>query len=149
MTKYFAHSCVKVSLYMCIHTSSQRINSTLPGIMETQPLLPPCVILPHEFGFSPILILQSQMIYVFSIPTLDNLYCVQKSGQKCKNRWLETETATLQKLDNTSITMSNLHYEGNNTGKTQITTLRLKLTLVVRSSIKSRSLIYRLQFHYL
>lgn len=55
---------------MCIHTSSQRINSTLPGITEAQPLLAPCAILPHEFGPNPILILQSQVIYVFSIPTV-------------------------------------------------------------------------------
>ena len=70
MTKYLPHSCVKADYYMCIHTSSQRINSTLPGITEAQPLLAPCAILPHEFGSNPILILQSQVIYVFSIPTV-------------------------------------------------------------------------------
>ena len=79
VTKYFAHSCVKVSLYMCVHTSSQRTNSTLTGIIETQPMLPPCVILPLAFGCNPILILQSQMIYVFSIPSPGNLCHMWKS----------------------------------------------------------------------
>lgn len=70
MTKYLSHSCAKASYYMCIHTSSQRINSTLPGITEAQPLLAPCAILPHEFGSNPILIPQNRVIYVFSIPTV-------------------------------------------------------------------------------
>lgn len=69
VTKYFAHSWVKVSLYMCIHTSSQRIISILLGIIEAQPMLSPCVILPLGFGFNPKLILQSQTIYVSSIPS--------------------------------------------------------------------------------
>lgn len=91
VTKYFAHSCVKVSLYMCIHTSSQRINSTLTGITETQPMLSPCVILPLALGFNPILILQSQMIYVFSIPSAGHLYCMWKSRYNCGNWQIETE----------------------------------------------------------
>lgn len=70
MTKYLSHSCVQASYYMCIHTSSQRINSTLPGTTEAQPLLVLRAVLPHEFGSNPILILQSQVIYVFSIPTV-------------------------------------------------------------------------------
>lgn len=62
LTKYFSHSCANAWDYMCIHTSSQRINSTLPEIIETEPSLSPCVILLHEFGSNPILILQSQMV---------------------------------------------------------------------------------------
>lgn len=57
-------------------------------------MLSPCVILPFAFGFNPMLILQSQIIYVFGIPSFGNLYCMWESRHKCGNQQLETEFKT-------------------------------------------------------
>ena len=97
MTKYLSNSCAKASYYMCIHTSSQRINSTLPGITEAQPLLAPCAILPHEFGSK-----SNTNTAEPSDLCLQHSYSVWERRRKHKNWRTDTEVATGQKLENTS-----------------------------------------------